>query len=270
MYLYQECRPPSRTKPVPPKKPERLSLQRTTSLQSVDEALSHNTTSSSSSSRVPTSPTSCIPSSPTSPNSRVPNLQTWPSVDTEMFSNGTKGMHERLDCRSPESIYEPSSRNLYGSYTGDGGVRMIIESSHASTENLNHRLNPQGATSTSTTTVVERPYHNHTTSFHNSQSNNRQNYRCHSPDAGYHLDRRDDSEIYHEENLYSHVGLNGHYSSHYHATTTTTTTAAHHRLPHHSHTSHHYSPHHTLPTVTSRNSGQLSVATSPRPHEQWC
>ncbi|KAK4320373.1 hypothetical protein Pmani_008762 [Petrolisthes manimaculis] len=209
----EDCRPPSRTKPVPPKKPERLSLQRTTSLQSVDEALSHNTTSSS---RAPTSPVPCIPSSPTSPNSRVPNLQTWPSVDADMLSNGTKGMHERSherhDCRSPESIYESPSRSHYGSYTGEGGVRMIIGSSHTSTENLNHRPSPQGAAST-TTTVLERPYHNHTSSFHHNNNNNnhnhqgnnnRQNYRCHSPDAGYHLDRRDDSEVFHEENIYSH------------------------------------------------------------------
>ncbi|XP_042204537.1 uncharacterized protein LOC121854161 isoform X3 [Homarus americanus] len=250
----EDSRPPSRTKPVPPKKPERLSLQRTTSLQSVEEG--------SATSR----------SSTTGPcNSRYSALQTWPSLDTDIHcrDNDLQSQtiyergHERPNHHSHENIYDrPQERTHYTSQghdhyssrsQGDGSVRMIISGSPVSAEGLSRRPSPQGAASTP---INERVSH---LGIH----------RAHSPDAALHLDcnqpGENEQDVFRAE-IYNHVGM-----------TTTHFTSSHshhhqHNHNHHQHSTHHnhYSLHTSHTPVPTSRSSTLSVATSPRPHEQWC
>ncbi|XP_071545713.1 uncharacterized protein sprt isoform X1 [Panulirus ornatus] len=244
----QDSRPASRTKPVPPKKPERLSLQRTTSLQSVDEGPSASRTSATSTS-----------------TSHCNALQTWPSLDADIHHHNSDHQsqmmyehgHDRPDHRSHDNIYERhhersqySSRghdHYSASSQGDGSVRMIVSGSPVSVESLSRRPSPQGAASTPV---------NECLSYQGI-------HRPHSPDAAQHLDssRTSDHEpdVFRAE-IYSHMGVTTHFTSH-----------SHHYHNHHHHSTHHnhYSPQTPHTPATTRSSA-LSVATSPRPHEQWC
>ncbi|CAL4082732.1 unnamed protein product, partial [Meganyctiphanes norvegica] len=85
-----DSRPSSRSKPVPPKKPERLSLHHTTSMQSFEESVSSLSRASSS-------------------NHIQGNvLQTWPSDDNDLS----------------QSRVAPEYLNYHGN--GDGGVTMVL------------------------------------------------------------------------------------------------------------------------------------------------
>ncbi|KAK7077396.1 hypothetical protein SK128_018809, partial [Halocaridina rubra] len=243
-----DSRPPSRTKPVPPKKPERLSLQRTTSLQSVDEGPGNTR-------------------SPSGTSIRYNTLQTWPSLDNELQEREGETQpikvheHERNGYRSREHSYDRlQERSHYpfrerGHYeqmsNGDGGVRMVVSGSPVGVERLSRRPSPQGAASTSIHEGTPR----------------RNGYRSHSPDSAMHLDSDhidgQESDIFRAE-IYTSPGHSAPLSSY-----------SHHHHHHHPHDHHHLSGHShyamqaPLTPVTSRSSS-LSVATSPRPHEQWC
>ncbi|XP_045610621.2 uncharacterized protein sprt isoform X1 [Procambarus clarkii] len=250
----EDSRPASRTKPVPPKKPERLSLQRTTSLQSVEEG---SATSRSST----TTPSS----------SRYSALQTWPSLDTDIHCRDndlqSQTIYERgqgrSDHHSHENIYDRyHDRSCYNSQghehyssrsQGDGSVRMIISGSPVSTEGLSRRPSPQGAASAPT----------------NERLSHQGIYGSHSPDAALHLDcnKNGDTEVdVFRAEINSHMGITTRFTSHNHHHN------HNHNHSHHQHSSHHnhYSLHTPHTPVTASRTSALSVATSPRPHEQWC
>ncbi|XP_053633109.2 uncharacterized protein sprt isoform X2 [Cherax quadricarinatus] len=252
----EDPRPPSRTKPIPPKKPERLSLQRTTSLQSVEESSSTSRSSAA-----------------TPSNSRYSALQTWPSLDTDIHCRDNDGQSQRIyergqersTHRSHENIYERHhDRSNYGSpghehyasrSQGDGSVRMIISGSPVSAECLGKRSSLQGVASTPA----------------NERVSHQSNHRCHSPDVALHLEcnnRIGDSEVdVFRSEINSHVATR--FTSHNHHPSHN----GNHNHHHHQHSQHHnhYSlttPH--SPPVAAPRTSALSVATSPRPHEQWC
>lgn len=298
MHFYppQDSRPPSRTKPIPPKKPERLSLQRTTSLQNVEEG--------------PTNTNAQSRSTSTSSSSRHHPIQTWPSLDTDIHCQERDFSQmicdrgrERPDYRSHENIYEtqqeclppshnsrswghdhhhnPSSSGGSGSSSsaGDGSVMMVVSATPMVTaEPHGWHPAPQGASATTvtttTTTLSERPRH------HYHQYNHRQHSarRPLSPDASYHLDPHIPRNHDDARDIYSHTTTTTHYS----AAAAATSHSHNHRsnnLHHHDHShqkistlSHHsHFTLHSPPTpVASRNSATLTMASSPRPHEQWC
>lgn len=125
---------------------------------------------------------------------------------------------------------------------------MVVNGSLPSVEKLSRRPSPQGAASTS----VHEGYPTHSP------------LRPHSPDAAVHLEadhtRSRDLDVP-ENETYCHSGVSAvpPYGNHYHHG--------------HSH-QHHYTHHkqHSLqsPHKSPTRSSALSVATSPRPHEQWC
>lgn len=287
----EDSRPPSRTKPIPPKKPERLSLQRTTSLQNVEEG--------------PTNPSLPSRSTCTTSTSRHHHpLQAWPSLDTDIHCQERdlssqvlcdRG-RERPDYHSHESIYEKQQELPPPDYTsswghdhhlcpnggggsggGDGSVMMVVSASPIVTgESLSRRPTPQGASATTvtttTTTLNERPrlHHHH---YNRQQPSTR---RPLSPDASYHLDSHIPGSHEDAREIYSHTTTTTHYSaaanhSHHHRSS---------HLHHHDHNSHqrvstlshhsHFTLHSPPTPVASRNSTTLTMAASPRPHEQWC
>ncbi|KAG0721021.1 hypothetical protein GWK47_047298 [Chionoecetes opilio] len=292
----EDSRPTSRTKPIPPKKPERLSLQRTTSLQNVEEgpgnisAPSHSTFTSS---------------------SRHQPLHTWPSIDKdihcqeqEIYSQAIceRGC-KRPDYHSHENIYEKQQERLPPHHSwdhdhhhlpnggGDGSVMMVVSASPVVTaESLGRRPAPQGASATTvtttTTTLGERPrfhYHyNHQQPVQGTRRylgdvgtdvGNQGTRRPLSPDASYHLDTHIPRTHDDARDMYSHTTTTTHYNaattpSHNHRTSHPHD-HAHQRisaLSHHSHFTLHSPP----TPVASRNSATLTMASSPRPHEQWC
>ena len=240
----QESRPSSRTKPVPPKKPERLSLQRTTSMQSVDEGPVNSRASASHTLRNTT-------------------IQTWQSLDNDLCSQETDHHshsvfeQERFGFRSREHSFDRlQERSHYISRerghdhlsNGDGSVRMVVNSSPVTGEHLSRRPSPQGAASTSISEGTPR----------------RTNYRSHSPDSAFHLESDhfdgQESDIFRAE-IYSSPSHPPQFSSYSHQ----------HHHPHsfHRYNHNHYHPQTPSTPVASRSS-TLSVATSPRPNEQWC
>ncbi|XP_064091306.1 uncharacterized protein LOC135205005 isoform X2 [Macrobrachium nipponense] len=258
----EDSRPPSRTKPVPPKKPERLSLQRTTSMQSVEE-LPTNSRSSNSASTA---------------RSSSNGVHTWHSHDNDLSSQendyvphatsydqdrllgyrSREHSFDRLQERSHYSTRDRSYDRLSNdrlSNGGDGSVRMVVNGGSRSPvttgEHLSRRPSPQGAAA-STTSVQEVALPR------------RGNYRSHSPDSSYHLesDRIDgqDNDIFRAE-IYTSPGSTSHYSSYSHK---------HHQPDYHRHSHSHY--HHQTPStpVASRTSTLSVPAKSSRAHEQWC
>ncbi|XP_037783191.1 LOW QUALITY PROTEIN: uncharacterized protein LOC119579451 [Penaeus monodon] len=241
----EDSRPPSRTKPKPPKKPERLSLQRTTSLQSVDEGMSTSHSSS-----------------------RYNTLHNWPSLDTDLndkdYDLQSQTIYEQNSERPDDRLQDRSCSRYQGRYhhrsrdrkmeqyssspNSEGSVWMVVNGSLPSVEKLSRRPSPQGAASTS----VHEGYPTHSP------------LRPHSPDAAVHLEadhtRSRDLDVP-ENETYCHSGVSAvpPYGNHYHHG--------------HSH-QHHYTHHkqHSLqsPHKSPTRSSALSVATSPRPHEQWC
>ena len=294
MYSPQDSRPPSRTKPIPPKKPERLSLHRTTSLQNVEEG--------------PTNTSAPLRSTSTTTSSRHHPLQTWPSLDTDIHCQERdlssqvicERGRERPDYRSHENIYEKQQDCLPpGHYTsswsqdrhhcpsgssgssgsgngGDGSVMMVVSASPAMTaESISRRPAPQGASATTvtttTTTLNERPrlhYHHYNRQQHSTR-------RPLSPDASYHLDTHVPRSHDDARDVYSHTTT----TTHYNATNNHSHSHTNNHLHHHDHShqristlSHHsHFTLHSPPTpVASRNSTTLTMASSPPPHEQWC
>ncbi|XP_050714616.1 uncharacterized protein LOC126997519 isoform X2 [Eriocheir sinensis] len=282
----EDSRPPSRTKPVPPKKPERLSLQRTTSLQNVEEGPSNT------SAPLPTPTTN----STTSTWQQQP-LQTWSSLDTDIHCQehtiSTQPIYERgcerQDYCSHENIYEkqhehypPSHHNgtwnhnhhYSGGGNRSGNIMMVVSATPMVTDNhMTQRPPPQGpsaSTVTTTTTISDKPHHHYHPNHQHHSS-----HRPLSPDASYHLDTYGSKSHDEARDTYSPSATTTHY------TTSVSHSHNHRNSQQHDHNHTHqrlstytHHTHFTLqspPTpVASRNSANLAMASSPRPHEQWC
>ncbi|CAL4183113.1 unnamed protein product, partial [Meganyctiphanes norvegica] len=85
-----ECTPSSRSKPVPPKKPDRLSLHHTTSMQSIEDGVRSSSKTSFSN------------------HTQGSILQTWPPSDNDL--------HQSRVTSEYSNYHE----------NGDGGVTMIL------------------------------------------------------------------------------------------------------------------------------------------------
>ncbi|XP_068214217.1 serine/threonine-protein kinase fray2 isoform X2 [Palaemon carinicauda] len=242
----EDSRPPSRTKPVPPKKPERLSLQRTTSMQSMEELPTNSRSSNASAVRSNGAHAWNLHDNDLASqeeNDYVPHM----TYDQDRL--GYRSREHSFDRLQERSHYASRDRSYDRLSNGDGSVRMVVNSNSPVTgEHLSRRPSPQGAASTTIQEVTPR----------------RGNYRSHSPDSSYHLesDRIDgqENDIFRAE-IYSSSSNTSHYSSYSHQ---------HHQSDYHRHSHGHYHLQAPSTPVASRNSTLSVPAKSPCGHEQWC